>query len=181
VVRRELRGPNGNRTEFTLERGGEGTLASYLHLVTTMLGGTAAELEVFGESSELSGGAPDSDLARATRLVAHIELDLGLGGTLATTGMTSDYEVARCLRQDRAFGRRVERTLAECLDRARGFVRERRTDLEAVAERLEMHGVWHAATGLHSLPAAPVKGAGEGQPAASRSDRRRGTPRAVPG
>lgn len=157
VARRELRVAGSSQTEFTVDRGGEATLASYLDLVTTMLGGMAAELEILGNASELSGGAADSDLARATRIVARSELDLGLGGTLLSAGRTSDEEIAGRLERDRPLKRRVERTLYGCLDRARTIVRERRADAEAVAACLATNGTWSATpTVERAVQAAPL-------------------------
>lgn len=62
--------------------------------------------------------------------------------------------VAQCQRQDRELRRRVERTLAECLNPACGFVRERRSVLEGSAACLERDGVGLASTAVAESAAA---------------------------
>jgi ATP-dependent Zn protease len=51
-------------------------------VVVQALAGRAAEQLVFGSASGGAGGAPDSDLAKATSLVAAAHLSLGLRGSI---------------------------------------------------------------------------------------------------
>ncbi|GJE27529.1 AAA family ATPase [Methylobacterium organophilum] len=82
-----------------------------------------------------AGGPHGSDLSRATAQVAVLHGAQGLGETLIHRGGSTE-EIARALREDAAFRRTVEQDLQRLYAKAQAFVREHRTLIEAVADRL---------------------------------------------
>lgn len=122
-------------------------------LAMAILCGRAAELVLLGEACGGSGGTEDSDLARATALVAGIHGSFGLGAGLAYLG-TMD-EVSRGLRSNDALRATVEADLAKLQVEARQLVEHYATVVQAVAEGLlerrvvsgdELRGLIQAAT-----------------------------------
>ncbi|MGW9820275.1 cell division protease FtsH [Methylorubrum extorquens] len=87
-----------------------------------------------GAPNSGAGGSYGSDLSRATTQVAVLHGVYGLGETLIHRGSTE--EIARALREDPALRRVVEQDLQRLYARACAFVREHRTLIEAVADRL---------------------------------------------
>ncbi|MCV2894991.1 AAA family ATPase [Lentibacter sp. XHP0401] len=77
-VRRVTMTATGGETWIRLAVG-EGLLRDYDDELAYMLAGRAAERLILGEVAGGSGGAPQSDLAQATRLAVQIDTQLGLG------------------------------------------------------------------------------------------------------
>ncbi|EHR00271.1 AAA family ATPase [Bradyrhizobium sp. WSM471] len=103
--------------------------------VVGILAGRAAEIVMLGAPSAGAGGSERSDLALATRLVASMELSLGLGeNSLAYVG-DADAAVEE-LRLDRTIRQRVDERLHRLQARACEIVEVRRDQIVAVADAL---------------------------------------------
>ncbi|WP_411902310.1 AAA family ATPase [Methylorubrum thiocyanatum] len=87
-----------------------------------------------GAPNSGAGGPYGSDLSRATSQVAVLHAAFGLGESLIHRG--NPEEIARALREDPALRRVVEQDLQRLYAKAQAFVREHRTLIEAVADRL---------------------------------------------
>ena len=116
----------------------EDTRANVEARLSFMLAGRAAEIVFTGEPSGGAGGDATSDLARATRTATMLHVSHGLGGGLAWHGEPSAH--APLLTIDPNVREAVERTLADAHDRALAIVRDQRTAVENVAERLLADG-----------------------------------------
>jgi ATP-dependent Zn protease len=103
------------------------------------LSGRAAEFLVFGRVSSGAGGAPDSDLARATLLAAAIEGSWGLGDTLIWRG--PEMGIVKTLQHDAALRRRVEAHLRRAEARAVRILEQNRYVLENLAGALMDAGI----------------------------------------
>ncbi|MHC2623994.1 ATP-dependent Zn protease [Bradyrhizobium huanghuaihaiense] len=90
---------------------------------------------MLGAPSAGAGGSDRSDLSLATRLVASMELSLGLGEhSLVFVG--DDDAAVEVLRLDRTVRSRVDETLQRLQARACKIVEERRDPVLAVADSL---------------------------------------------
>jgi len=98
-----------------------------------MLAGRAAEQVILGDPSQGSGGAEDSDLARATGLVARMHGSLGLGDSIM---FRANPDSTSALLVDPEFRRRIDTALHELYQRAIDLVHGRRSALLAVADAL---------------------------------------------
>ncbi|GJE54883.1 AAA family ATPase [Methylobacterium thuringiense] len=103
-------------------------------LVVSLLCGRAAEVVILGEACGGSGGSADSDLARASALLAGLHGSLGLGQGLVYLGQPS--EVAGGLRQDSVLRAAVEADLHRLHSEAERLISRFRDVVEDVAERL---------------------------------------------
>lgn len=103
--------------------------------VVGILAGRAAEIVLLGAPSTGAGGSERSDLALATRLMASLELSLGLGESgLVFVG---DVEAAlEELRLDRTVRHRVDEMLKRLQARACQIVESHRDQVLAVADAL---------------------------------------------
>lgn len=111
-----------------------GSIESYRDVVVQLLAGRAAEDVLIGSPSAGAGGAPDSDLARATAIVAGLRLSWGLGGSLVYIAAPGDaLEVAR---RDPSMMRAIDKDLSLLYDTAKDLVRQREKAISAVARRL---------------------------------------------
>ncbi|UPK19141.1 AAA family ATPase [Bradyrhizobium sp. 131] len=99
------------------------------------LGGRAAEIVLLGAPSGGAGGSDRSDLALATRLVASMELSLGLGESGLVFVGDADAAVEE-LRLDRTVRNRVDETLQRLQAQACEIVERRRDQVLAVADAL---------------------------------------------
>lgn len=103
--------------------------------VVGILAGRAAEIVLLGAPSAGAGGSERSDLALATRLVASMELSLGLGENgLAFVG-EADAAMEE-LRLDRITRQRVDEVLRQLQARACDIIEKRREQVVAVADAL---------------------------------------------
>jgi hypothetical protein len=129
--------------------------ADYLKRIVRGMGGLAAEEVVFGYRTDGGGGTEGSDLHHATILAAAMESSLGLGGGLAYLSSLDHGDLLRLVQIDMVTRRRVDQVLADCLDKARDIVRERRVDVERLAHALRDRG---------KLSGAEVREIVDGQP-----------------
>ncbi|PSO22721.1 AAA family ATPase [Bradyrhizobium sp. MOS002] len=99
------------------------------------LAGRAAEIVLLGAPSGGAGGSDRSDLALATRLVASMELSLGLGQSGLVFVGDADAAVEE-LRLDRTVRNRVDETLQRLQARACQIVESHRDQVLAIADAL---------------------------------------------
>lgn len=99
----------------------------------SMLAGRAAEQLIMGEPSSGAGGGDDSDLSRATDLIARMEGSLGLGDSLVFRAGPGS---ASTLLLEVDFRRRVDRTMSELYQRALDLLHSQRTALLAITDAL---------------------------------------------
>ncbi|MCJ2054099.1 AAA family ATPase [Methylobacterium sp. J-070] len=104
------------------------------NLVVALLCGRAAETVLIGEPSAGAGGDAQSDLARATALVAGCHGTYGLGEAVAYRGPI--HEVTSRLALDPVLLAAVEVDLARLNGEALRLIEAHRTLVETVAERL---------------------------------------------
>ncbi|MBL0405298.1 AAA family ATPase [Microvirga aerilata] len=116
------------------------TRAAYLAWITVLLAGVAAEELVFGSRSDGGGGSNGADLHQATVLAATMEASLGLGHSLAYIVPRDGAEVLERVRVDASLRRTVNRTLGECLERAKALLRANGPALEELADVLGRRG-----------------------------------------
>lgn len=102
-------------------------------LAMSMLAGRAAEQIILGEPSSGAGGGDDSDLGRATDLVARMEGSLGLGDSLVFRAGPGS---ATSLLLEVDFRRRVDKAMSDLYQRALNLIRARKPALLAVADAL---------------------------------------------
>lgn len=100
-------------------------------IVLFLLAGRAAEVVFLGRATAGAGGDANSDLAKATRLVAAVHFSLGLAGSLVYRGDPQDLEDA--LRFDPILRDTVDADLRRLTARAEALVRQYRPAIEAVA------------------------------------------------
>lgn len=107
----------------------------YENMLTMLMAGRAAELLVLKRVSSGSGGADDSDLARATRIAFDMERVLGFGieHPLLYRPHRDPGEV---FGRDPELAARVHGRLEAALDRAAAILRKRRPTFHALAKAL---------------------------------------------
>jgi hypothetical protein len=103
--------------------------------VIGILAGRAAEIVLLGAPSAGSGGSERSDLALATRLVASMELSLGLGENGLVFVGDADAAMKE-LRRNRTARHRVDQVLQRLQARACEIVERRRGQVLAVVDAL---------------------------------------------
>ncbi len=128
--------------------------------IVSILAGRAAD-ERWGHATSGAAGAPGSDLAIATGLVASKHGSYGLGETLTYRGTPSD--MMALIDRDPAFKAVVETDLRNLFEAATAFVAENASRIEAVAERLLCSRILSGAEvrailGEPEPPDAPVEG-----------------------
>lgn len=126
-------GHAGGRTDWVSSLPDMPTRADIERIVVTGLAGRAAD-EMFGGANTGAGGATESDLGVATKLIAGLHGSYGLGERLV---MRAPYDsVADVLKWDPGFTKTVDDHLKELLGRAREFVRKHRDLIVVLAHRL---------------------------------------------
>lgn len=103
------------------------------------LAGRAAEQLIFGRITTGAGGAPESDLAKATRLATALEISWGLGESLIWLGPVDGGESR--LRDDPNLRARVETHLRNAEARATRILTANRKLLAEMSATLEATGV----------------------------------------
>lgn len=98
------------------------------------LAGRAAEIAVYGDCAANAGGGESSDLALATKLVASMQLSMGLGESLAYLG--DPQSAIGMLRFDPKLRAAVDLELARLHASAVALVRRHRAALDAIAAAL---------------------------------------------
>ncbi|PSH65299.1 AAA family ATPase [Phyllobacterium sophorae] len=111
-------------------------LKNYLAEATLLLGGIAAELEIYGDFTEGAGGSEASDLYQASVAVGVAELCRGFGSSLVALVPPSAEDVAAVLRASPDSRRKVDVILKKCLTRARELVASDRSAVTGLAESL---------------------------------------------
>lgn len=103
--------------------------------LTMLLAGRAAEIVVFGSPSSGSGGAANSDLARATSLALSVERTWGVGDDLPLLYRPAQNDAA-VLDQDRGLAMRIHQRLEQAEARAIEIIDHHRAAVDALAAAL---------------------------------------------
>lgn len=140
IVDRQMMGVEAGCTHFARDPGFDRTRSSYLAEATVLLAGMAGERVVFGEVGFGAGGRDDSDLAKATRLLAEIELSHGLGSDLVYATPAGWPDLFLWLQQQSGAQRRVDTLLQSCLGRAVDLLSAERPAFDAVVDDLARCG-----------------------------------------
>lgn len=107
----------------------------YENMLTMLLAGRAAEKLVLKRVSSGSGGADDSDLARATRIAFDMERTLGFG-TEHPLLYRPNRDPGAVLDREPELAARVHDRLVAAFDRAGAILRRRRPTFHALAKAL---------------------------------------------
>ncbi len=107
----------------------------YENMLTMLMAGRAAEQLMLKRISAGSGGADDSDLARATRMAYDMERTLGFG-TEYPLLYRPHRDPGAILDRDAELAARVHARLEAALDRAATILRRRRPTFHALAKAL---------------------------------------------
>ncbi|MEA1647818.1 AAA family ATPase [Nitrospirillum sp. BR 11164] len=110
--------------------------ADMMALIRILLAGRAAEEIVLGTPTSGAGGDEDSDLAKATLLVARMLTCHGLGGQLAWTGQVTAENLPQTLGLNPALAKRVEHILGVQYASVKELIDHHRAAVEAVASHL---------------------------------------------
>jgi cell division protease FtsH len=103
--------------------------------VTSLLSGRAAEIVLLGAASTGAGGDTSSDLARATRILAAMEMSYGLADERLVYLVAAEDAHAE-LRKDPMARRRTDELMRRLQERAVTIVREHRSEVAAIADAL---------------------------------------------
>jgi len=104
--------------------------------LSRILGGVAAELEVYGDISAGAGGHEGSDLHYVTVDAARMEAAYGMGHSQVMLSSHDESALMSLLRIDYETRRRVDHRIAEALDEARRIVREHIDVVHRIADAL---------------------------------------------
>ncbi len=107
----------------------------YENIMAVLMAGRAAEQLMLKRVSGGSGGADDSDLARATRLAFDMERTLGFGDDHPLL-YRPHRDPGAVLDREPELAARVHGRLEAALDRAAGILRRRRSTFHALAKAL---------------------------------------------
>lgn len=107
----------------------------YENMLTMLMAGRAAEQLILKRVSAGSGGADDSDLARATRLAFDMERTLGFGAEHPLL-YRPHRDPGAVLDRDPELAARVHARLEVAIDRAGTILRRRRPTFHALAKAL---------------------------------------------
>jgi SpoVK/Ycf46/Vps4 family AAA+-type ATPase len=113
------------------------TRGDYLDEIALLLGGIAAELEVFGAFTDGASGSHLADLNRATSIATAVEGGLGLGHTLVVEKLDSEH-LSQVRLYNSELRRQVHHLLEAELARSRLVIQRQREALDALVESL-MH------------------------------------------
>ena len=127
-------GDSGGGTMFAPDDRAFRTRSDFEDIVVSLLGGRAAEQVMLREPSQGSGLHPDSDLAKATRLMALMHSGTGLGDTLSY--LAGEKDVERLLTIDPDLRNKVETSLRTLYDRAVGLITTAKHEVAALADAL---------------------------------------------
>lgn len=129
----------GGFTKAEFARANHQTETGVENLITTLLGGRAAEEVVLGPAQRTVGAGvgENSDFARATRSAIDLELRYGFGSVGAA--QFSDRAIEMLL-HDPSVVASVKKRLDGCSARAREIIASNRTSLDTIAARLEQSG-----------------------------------------
>lgn len=107
----------------------------YENMLTMLMAGRAAEQLMLKRVSSGSGGADDSDLARATRMALDMERTLGFGAEHPLL-YRPHRDPGAVLDRDAELAARVHARLEAALDRAAAILRRRRPTFNSLAKAL---------------------------------------------
>lgn len=124
----------GGITMFREDPGYFRTRSGYEASVMMLLAGRAAEHLLLGEPSQGSGGTQNSDLGRATQMIAAMFTSVGLGDSLVFRA--SPDNSIELMHLDRELTRKVEDVLTDLYTRVTDLLREHSSALEAIAAAL---------------------------------------------
>jgi AAA+ superfamily predicted ATPase len=96
----------------------------YLDQLAVVMAGLAAEELVLGNRGDGAGLGDSSDLALATRIATSMEGVLGMGDSFTRSTAVEDAELERLRRANPDLNRRVEETLHQQFQRAKGIIKE---------------------------------------------------------
>ncbi len=130
-----INGPDGahGTVQFDPDRSEDPDIAD--DTLAMLLAGRAAELVVFGHAGSGSGGAADSDLARATNLVIKVERTWGLGQDLPLLYRPASDNTA-LLDCDRSLASRIHERLQSAQARAIAIISDHRAAFDALVAKL---------------------------------------------
>ncbi|MBA8836345.1 ATP-dependent Zn protease [Rhizobium leguminosarum] len=114
---------------------GTNTHTWFENVLTVLMAGRAAEKLVLKRVSSSSGGADDSDLARATRIAFDMERTLGFGAEYPLL-YRPHRDPGEVLGREPDLAARVHGRLEAALDRAAAILRRRRPTFHALAKAL---------------------------------------------
>lgn len=120
-----------------------------------LLAGRAAELVAFGHAGSGSGGAADSDLARATNLAIKVERTWGLGQDLPLLYRPPSDNTA-LLDQDQELAERIHGWLETAQARAIAIISDHRTAFDALVAKLVERQALEGAEVIRILDARDV-------------------------
>jgi len=112
----------------------------YLNQVAVLMAGLAAEELALGSRGDGAGLGESSDLAAATRIVTSMEGVLGMGHSFTHSTASEDAELERLRRANPDLNRRVEETLHQQFQRAKGIIKEEMVFFNEIVSALIEHG-----------------------------------------
>jgi DNA polymerase III delta prime subunit len=116
------------------------TTEYYLNCIVVQLAGMAAEVVLFGDHLEGSGGQAGSDLQRAADVATSMVAQLGMGGITNFLLAENVEDLDRIRRTVPAVNQRVEKMLAEQYERAKELVRQNEAFICELAVILNSEG-----------------------------------------
>ncbi|WP_037084646.1 AAA family ATPase [Neorhizobium vignae] len=108
----------------------------YLDQIAMTLGGRAAEEVILGTTFEGAGAGEGADLHKASDLATRLEVQLGMGESLAYFNLKSPEQRDRVRQTNHVVAARVERLLAREMERSREIVTRFRAAVEQIADIL---------------------------------------------
>ncbi|WFS23917.1 AAA family ATPase [Rhizobium rhododendri] len=120
---------------FRRDRDARRDLQHYLAETCVLLGGVAAEGELFDGHDDGAGGTEGSDLRVATRVATMIECSFGMGKTLVSEADTEPGLTALRFRDSELWGR-VHNLLNAQMSKTREIIRANRSALDHLTEAL---------------------------------------------
>lgn len=126
---------HGGYSQLGFDASGSDTLGYYEDMLAVLMAGRAAEQIVTGTVSSGSGGAEQSDLARATRLALAMERSLGFG-SIQPLLYREDKDPASVLDSNPDLAARVHARLEKALARASEVLRDKRDRLDELIKAL---------------------------------------------
>ena len=126
---------HGGYSQLGFTRSGSDTLGFHEDMLAVLMAGRAAEQIVIGSVSSGSGGADQSDLARATRLALAMERSLGFG-SIQPLLYREDKDSTSVLDGNADLAARVHVRLEKALARATEVLHDERDKLDALVSAL---------------------------------------------
>lgn len=120
------------------------TPKTYLAIITTILGGLAAEHVLMGEFGDFGGSAPGSDLHQATMIATAMVASFGMDGSLVYLTSNRHEDLSQRLKCDGRLRSRVEVMLRECFNQAEAILSREKATLRRIVETLQATCVMNA-------------------------------------